>query len=230
MLSMRDIVRLPIGHITAPPDHPFAGRKIFVQAFLINHPNGALLFDTGLGKNAEIDAQIEVTRQTLPDALRPTGVSLEDIRVVANCHLHFDHSGENYRLAGVPIFVQRVELAAAKEPDYTVPSLVADFDGARFEELDGEAEPLEGLRIIPTPGHTPGHQALLVETNEGRVLLAGQAVNFASDWAHAEYVTRQNLDATPTPEKWMREMLELDPQLVLFAHDQAVWSRDPLRL
>jgi N-acyl homoserine lactone hydrolase len=228
MLSIRDIVAMPIGHVTAPAEHPLAGRKIFVQAFLINHPGGTFLFDTGLGSSDEIDEAYSISRVTLPEALGAAGATPGDVRLVANCHLHFDHAGENFRFAGVPNFVQRTELAAAHDEQYTLPELVADFAGAAFEELDGEAEPLPGLRIIATPGHTDGHQSLLVETNQGRVLLAGQAATFASDWAHAEYVTRFGLDANPAPEKWMSEMLELDPQLVLFAHDQAVWSRNPL--
>jgi glyoxylase-like metal-dependent hydrolase (beta-lactamase superfamily II) len=228
MLALRDIVALPIGHITAPPDHPFAGRKLFVQAFLVNHPDGVFLFDTGIGSNEEIGKELDITLRPLPEALRDAGVGIDDVRLVANCHLHFDHSGENFRFAGVPIFAQRIELDLARQPDYTLPDLVADFEGAKFEELEGEADPLPGLRIIPTPGHTAGHQALLVETAQGRVLLAGQSVNFASDWAHAEYVTRRKVDATPAPEAWMREILELDPQLVLFAHDQAVWAKNPL--
>lgn len=230
MLSVRDIVPLPIGHVTAPVEHPLAGRKIFVQAFLINHPDGMFLFDTGLGSSPEVDEIYAIKRRSLPEALAEAGVKLGDVRLVANCHLHFDHAGENYRLAGVPNFVQRSELAAAHSTEYTLPEAVADFDGAAFEELDGEATPLPGLRIIPTPGHTEGHQSLLVETIEGRVLLAGQATNFASDWAHAEYLTRAGLEATPAPEPWMRSMLELDPQLVLFAHDQAVLARNPLAI
>lgn len=227
---MRDIVPLPIGHVTAPAEHPLAGRKLFIQAFLIRHPAGPFLFDTGIGRNEEIEASYGITARPLADALRSAGHALADIRLIANCHLHFDHAGENFRFPGVPIFVQRVELPAGRDPNYTLPSAVADFAGATFEEADGEAEPLAGLRLIPTPGHTDGHQSLLVETNQGRVLLAGQAVNFASDWAHAAYVAREGLSAVPEPPPWIGALLDLDPRIVLFAHDQAVWMREPLSL
>ncbi|MDE3026626.1 MAG: MBL fold metallo-hydrolase, partial [Acidobacteriota bacterium] len=98
---------------------------------------------------------------------------LRRVAVVVNTHLHFDHCGGNRRFAGVPIHVQRRELADARaDPDYTIPDWV-DFDGAAYVEHDGEAEVLPGIRLLPTPGHTAGHQSVLVEAAEGPVLLGG---------------------------------------------------------
>ncbi len=228
MLAITDILRLPIGHLTAAPDHPLAGRKIFVQSFLIRHPDGAFLWDSGIGSDPAIDAELKIIRRSLPDALASAGARIDDVKLVSNCHLHFDHAGENFRFAGVPIFAQRSELAAVNDPHYTLPPLVAEFEGATFEQLDGRAEPLSGLTIIPTPGHTDGHQSLLVDTKQGRVLLAGQAFNFASDYADADYVTRHAPDAEHRPPPWMQEIQELDVRRALFAHDEAIWDRDPL--
>src|SRR5919197_6565968 len=91
---------------------------------------------------------------------------------VINTHLHFDHCGGNRLFAGVPIYVQRAEREAAREPDYTIPEW-AEFEGATYEEVDGEAEILPGIRVVPTPGHTPGHQSVLVDTEDGLVVVAG---------------------------------------------------------
>jgi N-acyl homoserine lactone hydrolase len=116
--------------------------------------------------------------------LAANGIQPEDIRMIANCHFHSDHSGGNFEFPGVPIFVQRAELARLRAtPDYTHAPSVADFPGAALEEIDGEAAPLPGVRIVPTPGHSPGHQSLVVETKEGRVILGGQAFNCSSDYA-----------------------------------------------
>ena len=78
------------------------------------------------------------------------------VAVVVNTHLHFDHCGGNRLFPGVPIHVQRRELADARtEEDYTVREWV-DFDGATYVEHDGEAEILPGVRLVPAPGHTRG--------------------------------------------------------------------------
>jgi N-acyl homoserine lactone hydrolase len=69
--------------------------------------------------------------------------------------------------------VQRTELAdALSEDDYTIREWV-DFPGATYVEHDGEAEILPGVRLVPAPGETRGHQIVLVETDEGPVVLGG---------------------------------------------------------
>ena len=104
---------------------------------------------------------------------------------MANCHLHFDHSGQNGRIPpGVPIFVQRAEWAKVHEPDYTVPEWI-DVPGLTYEVLDGEIEVAPGLRLIPTPGHTAGHQSLVLDAEDGTVVLAGQAVQSRAEWEGA---------------------------------------------
>jgi N-acyl homoserine lactone hydrolase len=93
--------------------------------------------------------------------------------MVVNTHLHFDHCGGNRLFPGVPIHVQRRELLDARtQENYTIPEWV-DFEGATYVEHDGEAEILPGVRLLPAPGHTAGHQIVVVETDEGPVVLGG---------------------------------------------------------
>ena len=99
---------------------------------------------------------------------------------------------------------------------------------AALEEIDGEAEPWPGIRIVPTPGHSPGHQSLVVDTKKGRVVLAGQALNFSSDYARHQYSHELALAGeshAPYPD-WIGRFHELDPVRVHFAHDRAIWERD----
>ncbi len=80
---------------------------------------------------------------------------------------------------------------------------------------------------MPTPGHTPGHQSLVVETDAGRVVLAGQAVNGATDYGRAQYASelrRSGSDETVVVPEWIERLHEFDPILVLFAHDNATWA------
>src|SRR4030095_13198690 len=100
------------------------------------------------------------------------------------CHLLFAHSGQNVRLRGIPIFVQRAEWGMVHEPDYTVPEWI-DAPGLTYEVIEGEAEGAPGLRVIPPPGHTAGHQSLVVDAPEGAIVLAGQAVQSRLEWEGA---------------------------------------------
>lgn len=223
-----------MGHYTMPAADPrFPNDRILVRAFLIEHPDGLFLMDTGFSAD-----DWRATRTFAPVDIRPIrsvlaahGVAPSDVRMIANCHFHSDHSGGNHEFPGVPIFVQRAEVAHLRAtPDYTHAPAVADFSDARLEEIDGDAEPLPGIRIFPTPGHSPGHQSLVVETKEGRVILGGQAFTFTSDYARQRYSLELALRGEPHgpyPD-WVARFQELDPWRVYFAHDTAIWQRDAL--
>ncbi len=60
-----------------------------------------------------------------------------------------------------------------------------DAPGLRYELLDGDAEVAPGVRLLPTPGHSPGHQSLLIETSEGTVVVAGQSLLTRAEWEGA---------------------------------------------
>jgi N-acyl homoserine lactone hydrolase len=134
----------------------------------IDHPEGLVLVDTGMiDSTPELDEEWQPTPHPLPAEL------VSRVAMVVNTHLHFDHCGGNRLFPGLPIHVQRRELADARtENDYTIREWV-DFDGATYVEHDGEAEIVPGVRLVPAPGHTAGHQIVVVETDEGPVVLGG---------------------------------------------------------
>jgi len=195
--------------------------------YLLRRPDGSLLFDTGMGVGpADLESHYRPVRRSLIDALHAVGARVDDIRWVINCHLHFDHCGANPQLVGRPIFVQATELAAAHSPEYTVSELV-DFKGARYEELRGEAEPLPGVHVIPTPGHTPGHQSVVIRCDDGTVIAAGQAHDIASDFSSdylAHGATLEGTSPLPAYRAWMDRLMEFDPARVYFAHDLSIWE------
>ena len=228
MIEPGDIRRLNLGYWTLPATSRWPGEKVVVCAYVVRYGDGLLLFDTGIGTgHAEAENDFgPICRRSLESELGRVGLRVSDVSVVANCHLHLDHCGGNPLFPQTPIFVQQNELDALPTLEYVLPQVV-HFPGAKLEIHDGEAQIAPGLRIIPTPGHTPGHQSLLVETSRGRVLLAGQAVDFASDYARAQFgLDRQVTDSDrviPAPPAWLAEVRELDVQTVLFAHDRLVW-------
>jgi len=198
-----------------------------VLGYLVRHDHGLLLFDTGIGvADAETEAWYQPVRWPLADALRSVGHDLDDVTLVANCHLHFDHCGGNPLLAGRPVVCQRDELTAAGTEGYTVPELV-DHPGARYELVDGNAELMPGVSVVATPGHVDGHQSLVVRCSDGTVIVAGQSHDHASDFAAdalAVWARADGGDGLPVPPAWMPRLLELDPARVYFAHDASVWE------
>ncbi|OPF77894.1 MBL fold metallo-hydrolase [Streptomyces antioxidans] len=221
--------RLDLGYFVRPASetggpHP---RVEPVLAYLVRHDRGLILFDTGIGAaDPETEAHYRPRRRALPEALSAAGLALADVSLVVNCHLHFDHCGGNPLLAGTPILVQDVELATARGGDYTFDELL-DFPGASYEELTGETEIWPGVHIVPTPGHADGHQSLVVRQSDGTVILAGQAHDFASEFASDHLARRAALDgvARPLPYRsWLDRLIDFDPRRVLFAHDCAVWE------
>ncbi|SDJ56795.1 Glyoxylase, beta-lactamase superfamily II [Nonomuraea maritima] len=197
-------------------------------AYLVKHAQGLILFDTGIGAaNPETEAHYRPRRRALQEALSAAGVAPSDISLVVNCRLHFDHCGGNPLMAGKPILVQDVELATVRQGNHTFDELV-DFPGATYQELTGEAEVWPGVWIIPTPGHTAGHQSLVLRQGDGTVVLAGQAHDFASHFASDQLARQALLDGVdqplPTYQPWIERLAEFDPRRVLFAHDCSVWE------
>ncbi len=191
-----------------------------VLGYLIEHPDGDLLVDTGMGADDWVDGHYRPRRVPLADALRAVGRTPADIAGVVNCHLHFDHCGGNPQLPGRPIFTQRIELGAARETDYTLPELI-DAPGLTYVELDGETEIRPGVLIVPTPGHTAGHQSVVVRLGDGTVVVAGQSHDSAT--AYGTDVLNHHADVGDPPS-WIARLQHLDPRRVVFAHDHAVWE------
>ena len=178
------------------------GETLPVFVWTIDHPAGVVLVDTGM-----IDSRPEV--EDMSPTPHPENIP-RDVACVINTHLHFDHCGGNRLFPGVPIHVQARELADARSlEDYTFPDWV-DFGGATYVEHEGEAELLPGIRLVPAPGHTDGHQVVVVETGRRPVVVGGDvAVRFVE------------LDE-PSTEGQLR-VRSLDPELVWLTHEHEPW-------
>ena len=113
------IERLDLATVELPADHPAAdlGRSVAVHGFLIDHPDGAILVDTGVGfGNAFIDELYQPSRAELGERLAAVGVELDDVVAVVNSHLHFDHCGQNPALFGgaTAFYAQAAEIDAVE--------------------------------------------------------------------------------------------------------------------
>jgi N-acyl homoserine lactone hydrolase len=233
-MSVGELVvrRVDFGYFIRPGAETASGldRAEPVIGYVVEHQQGTLLVDTGMGSHPDVDAHYRPTRVALSAALAGADKQPGDVTAIANCHLHFDHCGNNPALTERPVFVQAVELAAAKGENYTLPELV-DAPGIRYEELSGEAEIWPGVLVVPTPGHTDGHQSVVVRHHDGTVVvIAGQSHDSASAYSADVLALRATDDghgaSLPPPAGWLRLLSELDPRRVYFAHDHAVWTPD----
>jgi N-acyl homoserine lactone hydrolase len=146
-----------------------------VHGFVVTYPGGAVLVDTGVGGPQKWLADWRVVNRSVADALDELGMTPGDIGLVINTHLHFDHCGQNAVFKHAAFYVQRAELERARRESPRLGDWF-DFMNARFELLDGDAEVLPGLSVLATPGHTVGHQSVLVQSGDGPSdLLIGDA-------------------------------------------------------
>jgi N-acyl homoserine lactone hydrolase len=160
--------------------------------YLIEHPRGYVLFDTGThpdvatdprGRLGAVTDSWTITMKPGEDAvslLKAAGVSAEDITHVIQSHLHYDHAGGVSFFPRAEVYVQRAELPFAYWPPiYQTGAYVRDdFDHAiSWHEVEGEHDLFGDGKIVmfPTPGHTPGHQSLLVGLDSGPVMLLSDA-------------------------------------------------------
>jgi N-acyl homoserine lactone hydrolase len=141
---------------------------------VLAHPKaGAILVDSGVGGPDKVLTDWRVVNVSVADALDAIGLAPGDVKLVINSHLHFDHCGQNAVFKHAPFYVQRTELERARVQAQWLTDWF-DFAGARFELLDGDAEIAEGVRVVATPGHTSGHQSILVQ-GDGEEVLIGDA-------------------------------------------------------
>jgi glyoxylase-like metal-dependent hydrolase (beta-lactamase superfamily II) len=228
VLTTAAVRRVDFGYFVRPSSETETGHPQVcpVLGYVVDHPDGLLLFDTGLGQAGdETDAHYRPRRRPFVEALITAGVAADDVRWIVNCHLHFDHCGANPTFPGRPIIVQSTELAEARAGGYTVPELV-DFDGATYEAIDGELEVLPGVWVIPSPGHTNGHQSLVVCCDDGSVIAAGQARTSATEYAAelSAVLAGSELNAQERPPipGWLERLQQFDPRRIYFAHDLSV--------
>jgi glyoxylase-like metal-dependent hydrolase (beta-lactamase superfamily II) len=215
--------------------------RIPVVSYLVEHPKGSLVFDTGLHTDLRVDpvarigrlARYFVSELAVDTAVHERIAALEaSLGMVVCSHLHFDHCGGNGLLGDVPIVVQRAEWDAAHGGDDGAAYLAADYDtGQDVRLIDGEHDLFgDGTVVcVPTPGHTAGHQSLRVRTASREVVLTGDACYF-----------RQSLESSRLPlfgndrDEQLRSFdvlraLEAAGAHLVFGHDPAQWPDDAPR-
>jgi N-acyl homoserine lactone hydrolase len=194
--------------ITVTPVHigDLAGVDLPVYVHVIDHPEGRILVDTGL-------TALHPLVEDMDPRLRPVSdwdLDPATVDIVVNTHLHFDHAGGNHLFAGKPIHVQRIELEDGRHAeDYTIREWV-DPEGVELQyvPVDGEATLLPGVRLLPAPGHTRGSQIVVVETDEGVVVIAGDSAVWGAELDDPQTDGQRLIRSLEPREVWMSHAAE----------------------
>lgn len=225
------IERLTLAVVGAVPEwHPeHATFEPFpVYAWLVRHPDGPILVDTGVGiGHPLIDEWYRPRVAALGDALGVVGIGLGDVAAVVLSHLHFDHCGQQTALAA-PVYVQAAEHEAAQADGYTVTDW-ATIPQDRLRLVNGDSEIAEGFHLLATPGHTPGHQSVLIEAGDDRVVLAAQCAFAAAELRSGVPATSNLYDETweEPARQSLRRVRSLAPVTCQLSHDPHVVVIDP---
>ena len=220
------VERVLLAEVEFPEWHPrFDDGGCPVFGYAVRHPDGVILFDTGVGTgSAAIEEFYRPRVVPIDQALAAVGIDERDVVAVVNSHLHFDHCGQNaafYR-HGVPVYVHGAEIeAAATLEHYTVPEW-ATVPQEQLRSVRGDETLADGVTIVETPGHTPGHQSLVVETAIGRTVIAGQCVYKLLEVTERT-VARDNMhddDFVAAGQQSLERLLALHPCSVVAAHDE----------
>lgn len=211
-------------------------RVIGIPAYLMETDRRArILFDTGFPPDYLTDTDQPMRdglpvfgrlldygpHQTVTGALSALGLRPADIALTILSHGHVDHVGALPLFAHAPIVMTTRERADPR-PSYFGTARPMDWPTARYMLIDGDTRVCEGLTLIPTPGHTPGHlSAILDLPRTGRVILAADAINRASEPAEGFADAQDPAAAKASADR----LLSLAPDaLVIYGHDPAQWQ------
>ena len=214
-----------------------------LRCLLVRSEGKTILIDTGLG--AKMTAEIEATRHLERDgdglmtSLSALSLRPEDIDIVINTHLHADHCGGNTVWAGgAPVaafpratyLVQRMEWAEASHPDPRTRSTYFEANFAplvasgQMRLLHGDTRVTQHVHCVVTPGHTRGHQSVLLETEGWRGLFVSDMASYAVHMTRTAWVTAYDvlpLENIRTKQRWQRWARETGAWLI-FQHDPEV--------
>jgi glyoxylase-like metal-dependent hydrolase (beta-lactamase superfamily II) len=238
-----------------PPDELLAERSrypgvygphgdwiLHVRAWLVIHPDGVLLMDTGVGGPASPAMGWAPEPGALSAGLAEAGVAPERIDTVVLSHVHDDHIGGTTDEAGSPAFpaarylIQRAdlewqrELAASGPEDAAIwDRLLAPLEGeARLEAVEGDRSLGARLFLRHAPGHTPGHQMLVVADGGDRLIISADAFNHPAQLDHPGWPSGPDADhdiAERTRRELLEELRERPDTLLAPTHFERAFGR-----
>jgi N-acyl homoserine lactone hydrolase len=209
-----------------------------IPQILIQHGGQNILIDTGIPlcavdepRGLEREFGIDpawisprvAPEQRVDRQLASLGVALADLTMTICTHFHFDHAGGNALFAGIqPIVAQEAEVRAAHEGNGYMP--VWDAPGLQFEIVHGDWSPLPGVELLHTPGHTPGHQSVLVRLQPETWLFTVDVVYTEEHWRRDSLGAVTDIPAARASLERLRQVAADEHAKLVFGHDIGQWG------
>jgi glyoxylase-like metal-dependent hydrolase (beta-lactamase superfamily II) len=216
-----------------------------IPAYLIEHPKGTALFDSGLHPDCQHDPAGRVGErlarlfafdyrpgEEIGARLEAIGRDPGRIDLIVSSHFHFDHVGGNAQIPNATLVVQEPEWQSGMDPDLAAARGFdrRDFDlGHPLRKISGEHDLFGDGSVVclPTHGHTPGHQSLKLRLDSGEVVLAADACYFCRTLRERRlprfvYDRQAMLDSLDRLAR-----LEASGARIFFGHDAEFWKGVP---
>ncbi|MBA3644919.1 MAG: MBL fold metallo-hydrolase [Gemmatimonadaceae bacterium] len=225
--------------------------QLGMRCLLIEHPEGLVLIDTGAGNKESakfhdiygLENEGADKGTALDDGLKQLNIAPKDIPVVINTHLHFDHAGGNTRLGetgeveisfpNATYYVRAGEYDYAMNPNertaasYFERNYVPLKKSGQLQLVSSDREIVAGIRVMHTPGHTPHHQSILIESAGERALYLGDLCPTSSHLA-LPWIMGYDVEPLVTLETKRRILAQAENEnwCLIFEHDATTpWSR-----
>ena len=160
----------------------FPGVKLLLDIayFIIKGAPKTILVDTGTWAALMVKYWPGETTdfQTFEESLQKEGMTPDDVDIIIQTHLHHDHCGNHFKCRNAEVYVQEEEWAFACAPhplqgQYYPKDMMDQVKAMKMRLIRGEYELFPGIRLLHTPGHTPGTQSVCVDTREGKTVITG---------------------------------------------------------
>lgn len=218
--------------------------RLDFRCFAVRRPGGRfVLVDSGVGPAGSPASSWAPVPGHLPERLAAAGIEPEDVDAVVLTHLHEDHFGWSVGLDGVPTFpraryvLQRTEIAALAEDDAAMTYIVEPLRRTgQLHVVDGEVRmagrgraAVNSIGLVPTPGHTPGHQSVIVDGGRRRIVITGDVLVHAVQLANPEvaYALEGDQEAARRTRRELLERAADERALLATAHLNRPFVRPP---
>jgi N-acyl homoserine lactone hydrolase len=216
-----------------------------IPSYLIEHPKGIMLFDTGMHPDCQRDPAGRLgprlaglfsfdyrPGEEIAARLEAIGRDPGKVDLIVNSHFHFDHVGGNTQIPNATMIVQEAEWQAAMNPDIAARHGFdrRDFDpGHKVTRVMGEHDVFGDGAVVclPTHGHTPGHQSLKVRLASGDVVLAADSCYFCRTLRERRLPQHAYDRAAMLASLDRLEALEKAGARIFFGHDREFWRGVP---
>jgi glyoxylase-like metal-dependent hydrolase (beta-lactamase superfamily II) len=216
--------------------------RLPVRAWLIRHPGGVIVMDTGVGGPASASMAWFPRPGRIHEALAEAGSSADQVDTVVISHVHDDHVGGTVTEAGTPAFprarylIHRTDLDALAEwaiesdEDRVVMAQMIDplMSAGVVDPVEEDRDLADGIRLRHAPGHTPGHQVLMLASEGDRLIVSADTWNHPAQFGRPEWASGTDAEpgrATASRRALLADLLSHPGSLVAPSHLDAPFGR-----